>query len=66
MHPITLAWTHKSPLPKIPNGISLGSAVFAWLTIVADRPTERRTDRATQSVVIGRIYVRSIAMRPKN
>jgi len=44
-----------------PNGIMIGSAVFAGLTSVADRPT----DHATRSVTIGRIYVRSTAMRPK-
>ena len=35
-----------------PNGISIGSAVFAGLTIV----TDRLTDHAT-SITIGRIYV---------
>ena len=46
-----------------PNGISIGSAIFAGLRTVTDRPT----DHATPSVIIGRIYVRSrpIAMRPK-
>jgi len=41
------------------NGISIGSAVFAGLTSVNDRPTERPTDHATRSVTIDRIYVRS-------
>ena len=36
------------------------SAVFAGLTSMTDRPT----DHATRSVTIGRIYVRSTAMRP--
>ena len=49
-----------------PNGISIGSAVFAGLTSVRDRQTDRPTDHATRSVTIGRIYVRSTAMRPKN
>jgi len=46
-----------------PNGISIGSAVFAGLTTL----TDRRTDRpyATPSVTHDRIYVRSTAMRPK-
>jgi len=35
-----------------PNGISIGSAVFAGLTRVTDRPT----DHATQSVTIRSIY----------
>ena len=42
-----------------PNGISIDSAVFAWLTIVKDRQTDRRRDHATPSVTIGRISVRS-------
>ena len=41
-----------------PNGISIGSAVFAGFTIVADRPTDRQTGHATPSVTVGRIYVR--------
>ena len=45
-----------------PNGSSIGAAVFAGLTSVTDRPT----DHATRSVRIGRIYVRSTAMRPNN
>ena len=53
-----------------PNGSSSGTAVFAGLTSVTDRQTDRQihrpTDHATQSVTIGRIYVRSTAMRPKN
>jgi len=45
-----------------PTGSSIGSAVFAGLTSVTDRPT----DYATRSVRIGRTYVRSTAMRPNN
>jgi len=45
-----------------PNGISIGSAVFAGFTSVTNRPT----DHASPSVTIGRIYVRSTAMRSKN
>ena len=44
------------------DGISIGSAVFAGLTTVTDRPT----DHTPRSLAIGRIYVRSIAMQPKN
>jgi len=43
-----------------PNGISIGLAVFAGLV------TLRQTDHTTRSVTIGRIYVSSTAMRPKN
>jgi len=37
--------------------ISIGSAVFAQLTTVTDRQTDRPRDHATLSVAIGRIYV---------
>ena len=43
------------------NGISRGSASFAELTIVTDRPT----DHATRCVTIGCINVHSTAMWPK-
>jgi len=55
-----------------PNGISIGSAVFAGHTSVTDRPTHRQTNRptdyGTRWVTIGRIYARSrlTAMRPNN
>jgi len=49
-----------------PNGSSIGTAVFAGLTSVTDRQTDRPTDHATRSVRIGRIYVRNTAMRPNN
>ena len=42
-----------------PNGISIGSAVFAGITSVTDRPTDRPTDHATRTVTIDRIYVRN-------
>ena len=45
----------------IPKDINRFSG-FCWLTIV----TDRQTDHATRSVTIGRIYVRSAAMRPNN
>ena len=45
-----------------PNCISIGSGVFARLTIVTDRPT----DHATRWVTIGRMYVLSTAIRPNN
>jgi len=40
-----------------PHGISIGSAIFAGLTSVTYRPTDR--PRYTRSVKIDRIYVRS-------
>jgi len=48
-----------------PNGSSIGAAVFAGLTSVTDRQTDRQTT-LLGSVRIGRIYVRSTAMRPNN
>jgi len=48
-----------------PNGISIGSAVFAGLTSVTDRALDRPTGHATPSVTIGHIYICSTAMRPK-
>jgi len=43
-------WAHPSPQP---NGISIGSAVYAGLSGVTDRP------RYTLSEAIGRIFVRT-------
>jgi len=50
------------PTPYNPNGILIGSAVFAWITIVTDRPT----DRPRYSVCSNRTHLRSTgtAMRP--
>ena len=42
-----------------PNGISIGAVVFAGLTSVTDRQTDRSTDHASRSLTIDRIYVRS-------
>jgi len=33
--------------PSIPNGMSIGSAVFTGLTIVTDRQTDGEPDRQT-------------------
>ena len=43
----------------MPNGISIGSAVFAVLitVIYKHRHIHRQTDHATPSVAIGRIYM---------
>jgi len=41
------------------NRISIGSAVFAGLTDVTDRPTDRPTVHATRSVTINRIAANS-------
>jgi len=57
---LTFVWNAR------PCGISIGSAVFAGLTCVTDRQSDRLTDHATRSLTIGRIYLRSTAMRPNN
>ena len=43
-------WAHAS-LP--PHGISIGLTVFAGLTVVAKRQTDRQTDDASRSVATG-------------
>jgi len=46
------------PTPvQIPNGISIGSAVFARLTTVIDRQTDRRRYSVCKHWAGGRIYV---------
>jgi len=53
---------------NIPNGIMIGSATFAALTVVTirDRQTNQWTDHATPSVAIGRIYLASAVLQPPN
>jgi len=46
-----------------PNGVSIGWAVFAGLTILW--LTDRQTTTLTRSVILGRIYIGPYAMRPK-
>ena len=45
-----------------PNSISIGAAIFAGLTSV----TDSATDHTTRFVTVGRIYVRTTAMRHNN
>jgi len=47
-------------LLHIPNDISIGSAVFAALTIVTERQTDRQTNHATAPVTIGRVCIRIV------
>jgi len=49
-----------------PNGISIGSAIFAGLTTVIDQQTDRQSNHSTLSVTLGCTYVRSTAMWPNN
>ena len=50
-----------------PNSRQIGVAVFAGLTSVTDRQTDRPTDHTTRSVIIDRIYVPIVrAMRSNN
>jgi len=53
--PLCNTWFHRPTRAHIPNDISVGSVVFAALTIVTDGPT----DRATLCVAIGPVsYIR--------
>ena len=56
---LVLPWAHPSLQPK---GYLDRFNRFAGLTSV----TDRQTDHATRSVSVGRICVRSTAVRPKN
>jgi len=64
MHPylIMLPWAHPGPHPKR----HLDRFSRFRRAHDCDRPTDRPTDYATPSVTIGRIYVRTTAMRPNN
>ena len=53
MEPRLNTWFFESTQVYIWNGIWIGLAIFAGLMIVTDRPT----DRATLSVIIGCIYL---------
>jgi len=55
-------WLHGPTRVLKPNGISIGSAVFAGLTSVSDRHTDRPTDHATRSITTGRTYVRIVGL----
>jgi len=57
-------WFHRPTGVLTPNGISIGSAIFAGLTSVTDWQTDRPTNHATRSVTTGHIYVYSTAMQP--
>jgi len=56
------AWFHEPTRDHNPNGISIDLAVFAGLTIVTDRPT----DRPRKSIYNNRPHIRSTAMQPNN
>ena len=60
-----LPWTTRV---HVPNDISIGSAVFAGLTTVTDRQTDRPTVRPRYSVCNNRphLCLRSTAMRSNN
>jgi len=60
--PPSTTWFPRPTEVLNPDGSSIGAAVFAGLTSV----TDKQTDHPTWSVRIGRIYVRSTAMRPNN
>jgi len=56
------AWFLRPTQLHNPNGMSIGSAIFAGLTIV----TDRQADHTTPSVAIGDIYVCSNVKQPDN
>ena len=61
VHPSNICFLGTTKV-HISNDISIGFVVFAGLTTVTDRPTDRQTDHAAT----GHMYVRSTAMRPNN
>ena len=58
--PPSLTWFPWLTRVHNPNRISIGLAVFAWLT------TDRSTDHATRSATIVHIYIRSTVMWPNS
>jgi len=50
-----VTWAHMSPRP---NGISIGSAVFAQLTLVSNIQQTDTQKKRVRSLSIGRIYMR--------
>ena len=48
------------------NEISIGSAVFAGLTIVTDGQTDRQTDHAAPSVTTDCIGIHSTVTQPRH
>jgi len=66
MHPM-FAWAYPSPHP---NGISIGSAIFAGLTAATDWqtnwPTDRQTNRPCYSICNNRPNLHGTAMGPKS
>jgi len=63
--PLSNTWYLGLTQVHIPNGISIGSAVFAGLMIIIHQQTVQQRDHTTPSVITGRIY-HSTAMRPNN
>jgi len=53
MEPRLNMWFLRPTRVHNPNGISIGSAIYAGLMVV----TDQQTDHATRSATIGRIYV---------
>ena len=60
--PPSNTWFLRPTRVSVPNGITIGSAAFAGITVVTGRQTDRQTT-LTPSVAIGRIP--SAAMRPE-
>jgi len=62
LDPPSNTWLHGPTWLLNPNGTSIGSAILEGSLVWQ---TDRATDHGTRPVTIGRIYVRSTAMRPK-
>jgi len=57
---LVVPWAH------IPNGIFIGSAVFVWLKIMIQWPSDRHTGRPHYSTCNSRPQLHSSEMRPNN
>ena len=66
LDPIYNTWFLEPTRDQGTNGISVGSAVFAGLTTVTNRQTDRQTDRSRYFVCNNRPHLRSTAVRPKH
>jgi len=64
--PISNTWFLGPTWVYNPNGMSISSAVFARLTTVTDRPTDRQTDRPYYSICNNRPHIRSTVMWANN
>jgi len=64
--PSSNTWFLWSTRVHNPNGILIGSAVFAGLTVATDQPTDRQTDTPRYSVCNNRPHLHCSGMQPNN